>query len=335
MIRQKKREAGVARVERADESQAREPRKRISRRDFLKGAAVVATAAAATSACTSLPDVQAQAPVQQAQAPVQQTQLPTQVQYPEIQYPPSVPPSPGRLRFFSPDEARMVEALTARILPGTADDPGAREAGVVVYIDYLLAMEEGFGERTFREPPYAQTYEGDQPPAQAENAEFPTLWIPADQIKRYGYQSRLTPREVYRLALPAIDSYCQKTYGGRFVDLSEPDQDKLVDDLYNNRVTGFDQFSPQAFFHVLRRQTDEGMFSDPAYGGNRDLLGWTLIGYPGAQRAYTPEEIVSDNPPRRAPQALDQLEHFNPGQRTGTGQVILPVSGSEPYPGIH
>lgn len=330
MIRRKKLDGDAALVRSDATEEGRALKKRISRRDFLKGAAGLATTAAAASACASLPDVQAAG-----QAPVPQTQLPTEVQYPEIQYPPSVPPSAGRLRFFSPEEARTVEALTARILPGTPDDPGAREMGAVVYIDYVLAMQEGYGERTYREPPYAQTYEGDQPPAQSQNTDFPTIWIPADQIKRYGYQHRLSPREVYRLALPAIDQYCQQTYGGRFVDLSEADQDKLIDDLYNNRVTGFDEFSPQAFFHVIRRQTGEAVFADPAYGGNRDLAGWRLIGYPGAQRAYTPDEIVSDNPPRREPQSLDMLEHFNPGQPTGSGDLILPVSGSEPHPGIH
>jgi gluconate 2-dehydrogenase gamma chain len=25
----------------------------------------------------------------------------------------------------------------------------------------------------------------------------------------------------------------------------------------------------------------EGMFADPIYGGNRDKLGWKMIGYPG------------------------------------------------------
>jgi gluconate 2-dehydrogenase gamma chain len=32
----------------------------------------------------------------------------------------------------------------------------------------------------------------------------------------------------------------------------------------------------------------EGFFSDPIYGGNRDMVGWKLIGFPGARYDYRP-----------------------------------------------
>ncbi|HEU5086677.1 MAG TPA: gluconate 2-dehydrogenase subunit 3 family protein, partial [Roseiflexaceae bacterium] len=77
-----------------------------------------------------------------------------------------------------------------------------------------------------------------------------------------------------------------------------------------------------------RRHTMEGMFSDPAYGGNRDYVGWKLIGYPGAQRAYTVAELQGEMQPR-TPQGLHELNHFNPGQEGREG-VVLPLSGSNP-----
>jgi gluconate 2-dehydrogenase gamma chain len=44
----------------------------------------------------------------------------------------------GPLQTFTPEEARIVEALCAQIIP--ADDvPGAKEAGVLYYIDRQLA----------------------------------------------------------------------------------------------------------------------------------------------------------------------------------------------------
>lgn len=52
------------------------------------------------------------------------------------------------LKTFPPHEARIVEALTACLLPGTPDVPGAREAGVVNYIDNMLAFQQGFVEKT-------------------------------------------------------------------------------------------------------------------------------------------------------------------------------------------
>jgi len=30
----------------------------------------------------------------------------------------------------------------------------------------------------------------------------------------------------------------------------------------------------------------EGFFSDPLYGGNRDMADWTLVGFPGAHYDY-------------------------------------------------
>ncbi len=37
------------------------------------------------------------------------------------------------------------------------------------------------------------------------------------------------------------------------------------------------------------------MFSDPLYGGNRDMVGWKLIGYPGARGFYTSLEMADPN----------------------------------------
>ena len=34
----------------------------------------------------------------------------------------------------------------------------------------------------------------------------------------------------------------------------------------------------------------EGTFGDPHYGGNRDFIGWELIGYPGLRLAVAAEE---------------------------------------------
>ena len=31
---------------------------------------------------------------------------------------------------------------------------------------------------------------------------------------------------------------------------------------------------------------NEGFFADPVYGGNRDMVGWKMIGYPGARYNY-------------------------------------------------
>jgi gluconate 2-dehydrogenase gamma chain len=43
------------------------------------------------------------------------------------------------LHFLNRVEAATLDALAARIVPGDADDPGAREAGAVFFIDRALA----------------------------------------------------------------------------------------------------------------------------------------------------------------------------------------------------
>ncbi len=44
--------------------------------------------------------------------------------------------------------------------------------------------------------------------------------------------------------------------------------------------------SAQAFFEQLLNNTREGFFADPIYGGNRGMVGWKMIGFPGARYDY-------------------------------------------------
>jgi gluconate 2-dehydrogenase gamma chain len=62
---------------------------------------------------------------------------------------------------------------------------------------------------------------------------------------------------------------------------------------------------------MLRDDVLAGVFADPTYGGNRDLIGWRLIDYPGPQRAYTPRELRRGTAKR--PQTLRDLHPTHPG----------------------
>ena len=42
----------------------------------------------------------------------------------------------------------------------------------------------------------------------------------------------------------------------------------------------------QAFFAQIINDVQTGFFADPIYGGNRDMVGWKMIGYPGARYNY-------------------------------------------------
>jgi len=42
----------------------------------------------------------------------------------------------------------------------------------------------------------------------------------------------------------------------------------------------------KTFFDTLFQNVIEGYFSDPIYGGNRNMSAWKMIGFPGARYNY-------------------------------------------------
>ena len=109
----------------------------------------------------------------------------------------------------------------------------------------------------------------------------------------------------YRAGLAALDRYAQAERGGRFAGLDAADQDALLAALESNDAPGFAP-SASAFFELLRTHTIEGTFSDPAYGGNVDFIGWKLIGYPGLRTTVPPDlQRIDRMPPDRQVSAYD------------------------------
>jgi gluconate 2-dehydrogenase gamma chain len=311
---------------------------KLSRRNFLRGAgaAVVAASSGGALASCNTPEpvtyggsVPPEDPTIIRRPPVWSGPIePTAVGGADTTFYYCAPEGGMRpLEFFRPHEARTVEAITARILPGSPEDPGAREAGVVFYIDCLLATGYGDDEPTYRQPPYAMPYDEDDPPSPEEmDAVYGVIWVPKDELERYGYQTVMTPREEYRMGLVALDRYANQEFDDNFVELSEDQQDQIVEAMANDEAEGFDEPAAGDFFETLRDHTIQGMFSDPIYGGNRNMVGWRLVGYPGAQRGYSPQEMLVEGH-NREPQSLQNLHHYHPGH-TDEQNAIFPVRGS-------
>ena len=137
----------------------------VSRRNFLKiaGTVVLVSSIGIAAACDTEAATTTLAPITETMAGMDDI-------YPDVPMDPLIAPPANVLQVFTLHEAKTVEALTARIMPGTPDDPGAREAGVVNFIDNMLAFNEGFDDPTYRQAPYAEVYEGDQPPANRHDA---------------------------------------------------------------------------------------------------------------------------------------------------------------------
>jgi gluconate 2-dehydrogenase gamma chain len=95
----------------------------------------------------------------------------------------------------------------------------------------------------------------------------------------------------YRRGTRDLDSYAKLQFGTGFIELTVAHQDRILQDMEQGKASGFTSPTPLEFFNLLHQHTIEGMFSDPVYGGNRDAVGWKLIGFPGAQYGYSAEEM--------------------------------------------
>ena len=169
----------------------------------------------------------------------------------------------GRV-FFSDIEHRFIEAVTARLIPGDASDPGALEAGVPVFIDLQMAGPYGRADRWYMDGPWA------------------------DGSEQQGYQVNKTPSQLYRSAIANINDYCRQHYDQAFADLQSAEQDEVLHGLEHGKVELRD-VPAKAFFAMLWQNTQEGFLADPMYGGNRDFAGWKLIGFPGPRYNYVRE----------------------------------------------
>jgi choline dehydrogenase-like flavoprotein len=188
------------------------------------------------------------------------------------------PDSTERL-FFDEHEWATIETATARIIP-TDHDPGAREAGVVLFIDrylsgtkyiYASADGKGFLELAGKE---ADAWRGRISELQA----------------------------TYRAGIKDLDARSQERFGSDFVALSDEQQDAMIEELAGGppqplvlaqalevvpaTAAASDSGASDNgadFISALLLHTRQGFYCDPVYGGNRDHVGWRTIGFPGPE----------------------------------------------------
>ena len=87
----------------------------------------------------------------------------------------------------------------------------------------------------------------------------------------------------YQRALRELDRVCLGSEGGRFAALEPAVQDGILAALEEGRLAGWNAAAadPVAFFATIRMHTILGFVLDPRHGGNRDHVGWQVMGYPG------------------------------------------------------
>jgi len=94
----------------------------------------------------------------------------------------------------------------------------------------------------------------------------------------------------YRSGLLALQELAAGVCPTGFADADEDTQREVVTRLSTLAVEEPGDFVGQ-FFRIVREHTIQGFFGDPAYGGNEGLVGWRLVGFPGAQFGYTTEQM--------------------------------------------
>ena len=104
-----------------------------------------------------------------------------------------------------------------------------------------------------------------------------------------------TSREAYRVGLAGIDEYARRAHGRRFADLDDSAKDSVLEAFERGvaeEIADPTDYPPDAreFFDLVLQHTIQGTFCDPYYGGNRDFIGWEMLGYPGLRLAVSAAE---------------------------------------------
>lgn len=164
--------------------------------------------------------------------------------------------------YFTAEEWTFIKAAVAQLIPNDAQGPGALDAGVPEYIDRQMNTPYAAGALWFMQGPF--------------NADAPA---------EMGWQSKLVPKEIYRLGIAATDAWSKTVNGKVFADQDSATRDDLLKQLEAGKPE-FDSVPAKIFFNLLLQNTKEGFFCDPIHGGNKGLVGWTMIGFPGARADF-------------------------------------------------
>lgn len=179
----------------------------------------------------------------------------------QVSLPALASPRQGGLAFFTQHEFEATGALADRLIPADELSVGGREAGCAVFIDRQLAGDYGKGATLYRLGRFVKG----------------TL--------EQGTQSPLTPADRWRKGLEAIDRYCVNAFSKTYTQLEGAQQDDLLRKMEQGTLPldlGPDLEVKELFEQILAN-VREGFLSDPIYGGNKEMVSWKMLGFPGAR----------------------------------------------------
>lgn len=188
------------------------------------------------------------------------------------------------LKFFTNANAfNVLSQATERIFPEDDLGPGAIKLGAPYFIDNQLAGGYGMNAREYMQGPFA------------------------DGAPTQGYQSRLTRAEIFSQGVAKLDEEANKRFKKGFADLEAKQMDEILTAFQKGEV---DMLAVRSdfFFKLLRQATIEGVYADPIYGGNWNMDGWRMKGFPGHQMAYI-GQIEKEGFQKIEPKSISSMNH--------------------------
>ena len=239
---------------------------------------------------------------------------------------------------LSVNEQALLEPIVETIIPSDSTGPGAKEAGVIYFIDRQLAGDYGQSANMFMDgpfiPPTQNAITGVPTSARYQDL-YPSLPTSLDYsgtvVPRIGsginYQYALNLRAFWKAGLEAVQNYSTKTpaYGTTFQRLSGANQLALLADLWAGKPSTFaddhgTNIRPVDFAYELSFMTWAGFTMDPLYGGNQNMVGWQYMGFNGVNlgNAYgeglsQKDLMVANTPIRLKPASLAQYQQAAAG----------------------
>ena len=113
----------------------------------------------------------------------------------------------------------------------------------------------------------------------------------AHYIDRSLASDNAASRSLYAVGLTLLNEHALQAHGLDFHRLSAEQQDAILTAVQNNEIPGFNP-SGAGFLFTVRSHTIQGTFSDPYYGGNRNFVGWDMLGYPGVRLAVSESDMA-------------------------------------------
>lgn len=189
----------------------------------------------------------------------------------------------ARTFFSRQDDFNTLADVTERIYPEDDNGPGAIALGVPYFIDKQLSGAWGTNDKDYTKGPFKPQDSDD-----------------------HGLQTKLNRGDMFLVGLRRMQEVSQDEHDEKFTDLDAEEQDKILEKFESGDVDTKGMPS-DTFFQLLRQTTLEGVYADPAYGGNKDMQGWKMMEYPGPRMAWA-DDIETEDFLTKEPASLREYQ---------------------------